>query len=725
MRACGGGERSLFPLPRVFIDERDWGGRTGSPRLQDRRKRVQRLCLRVNAAAATLSALSVGSLGSGQRIEARLTECVGSGGVRLRGGGMRVREGTTALQCRFLCSLVTRVADAEKRGCSGSSPQRDQFFWAGLAEGSKEGVDDGRCDAMSSGRFGVEYSSARSGVALVASRVALPGRGQGGTVGFFEYLPLAWQEFYGDSSNLVKEEGEGERFKGGGKGFAEKRKEEYHALLRRMREANMVKFVEEGVFEGLKGVTNGVFCVRKSVDQDRIIIDLRHGNSHLKDPPKVELPTPDMWTRLVLPPGEKLLVGKSDLGHCYHSISTENVSYLWRLFGLPACDGRAMGFGAGRFVPVPTTVPMGWKHAVHMAQTAHLNFILTRTLFKEEDRVCAENDFRLDRVRWFVYLDDLVVLAPASMRKEAQVMFDSYLTAVANSGWVLKPSKVVLLTTEPVEVLGFLVDGETGLVSPSPAKLFTLLQRTESVLFDSRVSGVELRRLLGSWSWFLLLKRPLFSVFSGIYGAVEGLMKMGRGNVRAQLWQSARRELNAVVSLAPLLSASLRASWAPTAYCSDASTAGLGVVSAPLRETEGLWKSHGKQPGQLGSAVRGWLFQRGEVVMGWDWTVRASARWRGPVGLAHINVLEFRALLLSVRRAVSGADWCKASQLLASWTDSSVVLGAACKGRSSSWLNRHCRELAALLVLSDTRLVLSYISTLLNPADEPSRVFPA
>ncbi len=128
---------------------------------------------------------------------------------------------------------------------------------------------------------------------------------------------------------------------------------------------------------------------------------------------------------------------------------------------------------------------------------------------------------------------------------------------------------------------------------------------------------------------------------------------------------------------------------------------------------EGLtWRAGG--PAQVVPAFRQCLEA---LVRGCAWGVEISAHWRRP---EHINVLEMRAVHAAVRWALACAG---ASQTrLVLLTDSSAVLGALLKGRSSSRaLLARARALSGLLLASGARLVPRWVPSALNPADAPSR----
>jgi hypothetical protein len=724
-----------FPLPCVQVLEERCAG---SPYARARRGRVRRLVFHVNAAIRTLNALSEGKLvlsGVGVSVSyVPILECLRRAQVGHKEGGDRVFENlglpssTGAMQLRLVVSLVERVrahlARQHDARCRPSRAARQTALHGGnfcitpnFANMAIEaGASQENLDSLPFSYSLFDYSSSRGGVEvpLVAARVALPAKA--GAVDMLQALPPAMAEKFVEEKEWVREGvGVGARPKTG----KAPEEEQYVLLLRRMLDAGMLMFVREAEFLEGGGIQNGVFCVAKDEERDRLIINMRPNNASMVDPPYTELPGADLWTKLQVPVGEVLYVAKTDLANMYHSVATP--PWVHRRSGLPSVQGELLGErgpGSGRWVPCCTTMAMGWKFSVNIGQAAHLHFILSNTLLLESDRICVGNDFRLDRPRWFQYIDDVVYFCTEAQLPRARELLSSYLEAVEASGWEIKLSKVTDFSADGVDVLGFRVYGRTGMVAPVPEKLAHLVLWSEAVCARGAASGEELRRLLGHWTWLFMLRRPAFSIFTSVFALVERAEKLGGGQVPFQLWPSVVREFSAAVAIAPLLSVCLSAVWAPEMFASDASELGVGVVSAPTVRglCESMLSEHGRAPSTHLAKAK--LWKLGLELVDLRWKVRISSRWKYS---DTINRLEFRALLMSVRRALQTPG--TTGKQLASLTDSAVVLGAACKGRSSSDLQPYCRQLAALLFAGDVRLVLAWISTVLNPSDKPSREF--
>ena len=102
----------------------------------------------------------------------------------------------------------------------------------------------------------------------------------------------------------------------------------------------------------------------------------------------------------------------------------------------------------------------------------------------------------------------------------------------------------------------------------------------------------------------------------------------------------------------------------------------------------------------------------------WHW--REISGWRWKLAGEHINVLELRAILTSVKWKVSRSK--KLGVRFLHLTDSLVCLHALTRGRSSSRkLRPILMRLNALLLAADLHPLWGYIHTSQNPADRPSR----
>ena len=104
----------------------------------------------------------------------------------------------------------------------------------------------------------------------------------------------------------------------------------------------------------------------------------------------------------------------------------------------------------------------------------------------------------------------------------------------------------------------------------------------------------------------------------------------------------------------------------------------------------------------------------------WNWKVAMSYRFKHSLGPEHINALEMRALLSTIKWRASQINTanCRCLHL----SDSQVCIGIVTKGRTSSCRIKHIiQQINALMLASNLHLLCAYVATHDNPADEPSR----
>ncbi len=102
----------------------------------------------------------------------------------------------------------------------------------------------------------------------------------------------------------------------------------------------------------------------------------------------------------------------------------------------------------------------------------------------------------------------------------------------------------------------------------------------------------------------------------------------------------------------------------------------------------------------------------------WKWKVVAGWKWKG--NSEHINSLELRAILTTIKWRLCHQHHLRCRFL--HLTDSMVCLHALCRGRSSSKkLRRTLCRINALLLVSGSQGLWGYVHTDSNPADKPSR----
>lgn len=500
----------------------------------------------------------------------------------------------------------------------------------------------------------------------------------------------------------------------------------YAKLLQRMNACGMLAWSDQK-----PEVVNGIFAVPKADGSQRLIIDARRANACFVDPDRVSLPTPDFLGNLEVPSGSDLFVAKADLSDFYHALRLPEP--WWTFFGLPSVSPADVGLAsrfprASQIWPMIRTLPMGFSHAVLLAQNYHLGLIDQRVpLLRRSDMIGPGSDIRADRLRWSIYIDDLSLLAMSAAVAERAL--EQYDRACRGLGFIIKPSKLQHATNRGTEVTGLLIDGTARSIGVAPHKLALLAHHTLALIRSHYVNATALSSLLGKWNWAILVRRPALSVF----GAVYRWLRVFRDRT-APLWPSARLELAVMCALSPLLVGEMSDTWFRDTAAVDASSLGLGVVASALSKplVAGLAAAAGFTPDDafraddiFDTAMRATsrkvvdLPGIQEQVASASWRTIVSHRWKRP---EHINVLEATALRTAVRWVHSHRSASRCRILIIA--DSAVVVSATSKGRSSSLaLLFNCRRTAAFLLSSGLHLFIRWVPSEINPADAASRAF--
>ncbi len=201
------------------------------------------------------------------------------------------------------------------------------------------------------------YSSSVAAVALVADRVALPS--SAGAVDLLAALPPSVAAVYQQPSHpCLRPLPEPSRVVP--RVFATEA--EYQKLVVRMAACGMLTFTTAPI------VVNGLIGVAKNDGSIRLIVDGRPANSVFGEPPRVDLPGPDLLPRLQAATDRPLYVAKSDLADFFYRFSTP--AWMHPYFALPGVVAGAVGvgaqFGADTVVwPCLTVLAMGWSYSAY------------------------------------------------------------------------------------------------------------------------------------------------------------------------------------------------------------------------------------------------------------------------------------------------------------------------------------------------------------------------
>jgi len=139
-------------------------------------------------------------------------------------------------------------------------------------------------------------------------------------------------------------------------------------------------------FTATPKAVNGVFTVGKDRETDRLIIDAQPANRYFVDSPHVDLPNPSHLVQMAVPAGAVMFAGKSDMSNFYHHLGVPR--WMQPYLALPPltpAELASIGLPAGAAFPMCLTTPMGWSHAVFLAQAAHEHVVYSSGALRRED----------------------------------------------------------------------------------------------------------------------------------------------------------------------------------------------------------------------------------------------------------------------------------------------------------------------------------------------------
>lgn len=499
---------------------------------------------------------------------------------------------------------------------------------------------------------------------------------------------------------------------------------------------------------------NSLFGVPKG-DDIRLILDARLANCHFIDAPRVTLPSPSHLAQLQA--NGPLAVAKCDLSNFYHqlvlpqwirtyfalpALTTRERAALASHSDLPVSVRRQLSRSSQHLFPCCVTLPMGFSHSVFLAQCVHEHVVYSYSRLSPRDNLLNLVSPVVDRSLHALYVDDCVLIGPSVASVQEQ--YSSVLAAYSIVQLPVKSSKCTEATTAPVTVLGVEINGARGTITLSIDRHYRIVRATVALLAQPLVSARDLARVLGGWTWELLLRRPVLAAVKHCYRFVERFMN----RPPRPLWPSVARELCVLTALSPLLSVNLRAAWAPHIIATDASSSAAGVVSAPLQAEmlHTLWPLtstsfpsllHQRHTAHIATPLTTGLGLSQPAASAFpspvceddidqsiqltSWSTLVSSAWRRE---AHINSLELEAMHLGLRWYASRPSSIGARLPLL--LDSSTAYYITRKGRTStSHLLSIFRRCSALTLALSASLAPMWLPSHLNPADAPSRSIQA
>ena len=502
----------------------------------------------------------------------------------------------------------------------------------------------------------------------------------------------------------------------------------------------------------------GLFCVPKSAEKDRLILDARPANS-LED-------VCSTWTRtlasaaavssIVLEPDQILLLAGADLKDCFYqfqappgrikrnlladSLSHEEAAFVFRV---PASSFKA---GPARVHVAFSSLAMGDCAACEVAQCAHLGVCLRGGALHPGELLVHAAAPPKGLLSIGLVIDDLIFLEKALASRVGdglgkgepsigRLRLDAALDAYRRAPLKVSEDKVFSDSTK-ASFWGITVHGVSGWVRPNPERLWPLVLITSRVVQLGLTTAQLLESLVGSWLSIFLLRRRLLASMVHVFSAVRGL----RPNDIIRLSPELAAELSSFMLLGPLTCVCLRAPVDETVTATDASSTWQAAVRAPVPSEvarEGVRQSIQKGAWtRLLADTAAWLREKdlleperelpGGIVfpapplyVGLACYPAYSELWRREYrSRVHINVAELEAYL----REEARAGCRKPTHRFLFGLDSQVALGAVVKGRSASpplndLLSRSIAPYVGFHILPH----VVFFPTSVNPADAPTR----
>ena len=519
---------------------------------------------------------------------------------------------------------------------------------------------------------------------------------------------------------------------------------EYIKLVHRMLRLGMLQLTST------PHCVNSLFGVPKG-DDIRLILDARLANCYFVDAPPVRLPSPSHLAQLQAT--GPFAVAKCDLSNFYHQLVLPE--WIRPYFALPALTPREQaslasstdlpssvrralsGLGGSPLFPCCVTLPMGFSHSVFLAQCIHEHVLYSFSCLSPRDNLLNLLSPLIDRPLHALYVDDCVLIGPSIA--DVRTQYSSVLEAYVKALLPVKQSKCTEATTSAVTVLGVDICGAQRSITLSIDRHSRIIRSTAALLSSPLVSARDLARVLGAWTWQMLLRRPVLAVLKHSYRFIDRFLS----RPPRALWPSVKRELAVLAALSPLLTVNLQAPWAKHLVATDASSLAAGVVSAPLHTDmlQSLWplsavhipsllqrtqtchSSYSSsaiglpQPAVAASPRPPDVADVRQPLQSTRWSTLVSHAWSRE---AHINCLELEALQLGVRWHASQPSSLGAR--LPVLVDSSAAYYITRKGRTSATsLLTICRRTSAVTLALSASLVPMWLPSQLNPADAPSR----
>jgi len=375
------------------------------------------------------------------------------------------------------------------------------------------------------------------------------------------------------------------------------------------------------------------------------------------------------------------------------------------------------------FYPGSTSWPMGFAWSSAAAQDCTLG-LLQAADFPLRQLVAENTPAPTDQARVAAVATDDVMFFHKD-RGVAEADLRSYDQALRDHG-VPRAQHKDISACDRMVAIGCEIRASPPTLGPEPNRLGRLLLAIRELACLPRASPRCVWSMLGTAQWFVILARPIFSIFEHAYGFV----RLEDQHTVVDVPRRVVAEFLHFAALSPLLITALDRPFSHTIIATDAAPEfgfGVSVCNAPI----GLVRQLARKSEKRGDYVR---LHRASP----DGPDAERPRIGTPVRLGigkrhfhsviscrarhfeHSGSLELKAVLLAFRWLARSSKF--HSRRLVMLIDAKAALCACAKGRSGSPVFRKTLLRIAAFTLSLSLLPrFLYIPSEDNPADDPSR----